>query len=81
MKPVRRPKELDEFEVKDEQSSFEMRSSGGARRARQGPQSPTEAGASALARGWRWCICMDSQYQATVGAVLPTQGAREGVQY
>ena len=51
---------------------------GGPHRARRGPQGPTEAGASALARGWLWCECMDLQYRATVGAVLRTQGAREG---
>ena len=54
---------------------------GGPRHARRGPRGPTEAGALAPARGSRWCKCMDLQYRATVGAVLPTQGAREGVQY
>ena len=54
---------------------------GGARHARRGPRGPTEARALALARGSRWCKCIDLQYRAKVGAVLPTQGAREGVQY
>ena len=54
---------------------------GGPRHVRRGPRGPTEAGALALARGSRWCKCMDLQSRATVGAVLPTQGAREGVQY
>ena len=49
--------------------------------ARRGPRGPAEAGALALARGSRWCKCIDLQYQVMVGAVLPTQGAREVVQY
>ena len=54
---------------------------GGPRHARRGPRGPADAGALALARGSRWCKCMDLQYRVMVGAVLPTQGAREGVQY
>ena len=54
---------------------------GGARHARWGPRGPVGAGALALARGSRWRKCMDLQYRVMVGAVLPTQGAREGVQY
>ena len=54
---------------------------GGARHARRGPRGPVGAGALALARGSRRCKCMDLQYRVMVGAVLPTQGVREGVQY
>ena len=54
---------------------------GGPRHARRGPRGPAEAGVLALARGSRWCKCMDLQYRVTVGAVLPTQSAREGVQH
>ena len=51
------------------------------RHARRGPRGPVGVVALALARGSRWCKCMDLQYRVMVGAVLPTQGARGGVQY
>ena len=53
---------------------------GGPRHARRGPRGPAESGALALAWGSRWCKCMDLQYRV-MGALLPAQGAREGVQY
>ena len=54
---------------------------GGSRHARRGPRGTVGVGALALARGSRWCKCMDLQYRVMVGAVLPTQGARGRVQY
>ena len=45
-KSARKPKELDEFEVRDELSSFKMRSSGGA-----GVKGPVKTGANEVAYG------------------------------
>ena len=45
-KSARRPKELDEFEVRDELSSYKMRSSGGG-----GVKGPFKTGANEVACG------------------------------
>ena len=69
MKSARRPKALDEFEAKDELSSYKVRSSGGA-----DGKGPFNTGANEVAGGGG----VDSGVGATVGyvygATVPTDG-------